>query len=91
LVRGYSEPVAVAEVYNHDPPELRNLKDRIEPILSEGIKLFKTGLLEDAFSKLQEAQSILPQDLPLHLLITSLRQTLGQGQKAKGVTLLDFR
>jgi adenylate cyclase len=91
LVRGYSEPVAVAEVYNHDPPELRNLKDRIEPILSEGIKLFKTGLLEDAFSKLQEAQSILPQDLPLHLLITSLRETLGQGQKAKGVTLLNFK
>jgi adenylate cyclase len=90
-VKGYSEPVAVAEVYNHDPSELQNLKGRIEPIMSEGIDLFKAGHLEDAFSKLREAQSIFPQDLPLHLLITSLGQTLGRGEKARGVTLLDFR
>jgi Flp pilus assembly protein TadD len=78
-------------VYNHDPPEVRNLKDRIEPIMSEGINLFKAGRFDAALSKFQEAQSILPQDLPLHLLITSLRQTLGQGEKAKGVTLLNFK
>ena len=91
LVRGCSEPLAITEVYNHDPPEVRNLKDRIEPIMSEGIDLFKAGRFDAALSKLQEAQSILPQDLPLHLLITSLRQTLGQGEKAKGVTLLNFK
>jgi class 3 adenylate cyclase len=91
LIRGCLSPVTVAEVYNHEPPEVRNLKDQIEPILSEGIELFKTGHLEDALSKLQEAQFILPQDLPLHLLITSLRQTLERGEKVKGVALLDFR
>lgn len=90
-VRGYSEPVAVAEVYNHDPPEVRDIKNRIEPIMSEGIDLFKAGRLDAALSKFQEAQSIFPQDLPLHLLMTSLRETLEQGQIAKGVTLLDFK
>jgi two-component system sensor histidine kinase ChiS len=82
LVRGCSEPLAITEVYNHDPPEVR---------MSEGIDLFKAGRFDAALSKFQEAQSILPQDLPLHLLITSLRQTLGQGEKAKGVTLLNFK
>ena len=90
-VRGYSKPVAVAEVYNHDPPEVRDIKDRIEPIMSEGIDLFKAGRLDAALSKFQEAQSIFPRDLPLHLLMTSLRQTLEQGEKVKGAALLDFR
>jgi len=90
-VRGYSEPVAVAEVYNHDPPEVRDIKDRIEPIMSEGIDLFKTGRFDAALSKLQEAQSIFPRDLPLHLLMTSLRETLEQGQLVKGVSLLHFK
>lgn len=59
--------------------------------MSEGIELFKTGHLDAALSKFQEAQSILPQDLPLHLLITSLRQNLEQEEKAKGKALLDLR
>jgi class 3 adenylate cyclase len=90
-VRGYSEPVAVAEVYNHDPPEVRDIKDRIEPIMSEGIDLFKIGRFDAALSKFQEAQSIFPRDLPLHLLMTSLRETLEQGQAVKGVSLLHFK
>jgi hypothetical protein len=90
-VRGYSKPVAVAEVYNHDPPEVRDIKDRIEPIMSEGIDLFKAGRFDAALSKFQEAQSIFPKDLPLHLLMTSLRETLEQSQIVKGVTLLDFK
>ena len=91
LVRGYSEPVAIAEVYNHDPQELRDIKDRIKPIMSEGIDLFEADRFEDALSKFQEAQTLFPQDLPLQLLITSLRQALEQGQKVKGAILLDFR
>jgi hypothetical protein len=83
--------VAVAEVYNHDPPEVRDIKDRIEPIMSEGIDLFKIGRFDAALSKFQEAQSIFPRDLPLHLLMTSLRETLEQGQAVKGVSLLHFK
>jgi len=91
FLRGCSEPLSVAEVYNHDPPGVRNLKDRIGPIISEGIELSKTGQLENAFLRFQEAQSILPEDLPLHLLMTSLRKTLDKGEKIKETTLLDFR
>jgi class 3 adenylate cyclase len=91
LVKGYSAPVAISEVYNHDPPEVRNLKDRIEPIMSEGIDLFKIGRMDAALSKFQEAHSLFPLDLPLHLLITSLKQTLGQEEKGTKVTLLDLR
>jgi class 3 adenylate cyclase len=91
LVKGYSAPVAIAEVYNHDPPEVRNLKDRIEPIMSEGIGLFKVGRMDAALSKFQEACSLLPLDLPLHLLITSLKQTLDQEKQGSKAVLLDLR
>jgi adenylate cyclase len=91
LVKGYSAPVAITEVYNHDPPELRDLKDRIEPIMSEGINLFKAGRIDIALSKLQEAHSLFPLDLPLHLLISSLMKTFEHGEKRNGAVLLDFR
>jgi adenylate cyclase len=91
FLRGCSEPLPVAEVYDHDPPGVRTLKDRIGPIISEGIEHLKTGQLENALLRFQEAQSILPGDFPLHLLITSLRQTLDKGEKTKETILLDFR
>ena len=61
------------------------------PRMSEGIELFKAGRLDDALSNFQEAQLIFPQDLPLRLLVTSLRNALEQGQPVKGAALLDFR
>jgi len=90
-VRGSSAPVGVIEVYDQDSPEVRNLKDRIEPIMAEGIDLFKNGRMDAALSKFQEAQPIFPQDLPLSLLITSLRKALEQGQTVKETALLDFK
>jgi hypothetical protein len=60
-------------------------------MMSEGIELFKAGRLDDALSKFQEAQLIFPQNLPLRLLVTSLRNALEQGQPVKGAALLDFR
>jgi hypothetical protein len=47
--------------------------------------------MDAALSKFQEAQPIFPQDLPLSLLITSLRKALEQGQTVKGAALLDFK
>jgi class 3 adenylate cyclase len=90
-VKGSSAPVAIIEVYDQDSLEVRNLKDRIEPIMTEGIELFKEDRLDAALSKFQEAQYVFPQDLPLRLLITSLRHALEQGQTVKGLALLDFR
>jgi class 3 adenylate cyclase len=91
LVRGYSEPVTVAEVFDHDPQELRDLKERTRPIMSEGVDLLEADCLEDALSKFQEAQILFLQDLPLQLMISSLRKNLEQGQKGKRAVLLDFR
>lgn len=94
LVKGYSSPVAITEVYNHDPPEVRNLKDRVAPIMSEGIDLFNVGQRDAALSKFQEAHSLYPLDLALHLLTTSLKQTLDQEErdnKGNRDVLFDFR
>jgi class 3 adenylate cyclase len=91
FVKGSSAPVAIIEVYDQDPPEVRNIKDRTNPITTEGIELFKTDRLDAAFSKFQEAQSIFPQDLPLRLLTASLKHVLEQGPPIKGTALLDFR
>ena len=89
-VRGGLTPLTIFEVYDQDRPEVRNLKDQIEPLMAEGIKLVRTGLLEAALTKFQEIQSTIPQDLPLRLLINSLRSTLEQGQTIRGAALFDL-
>jgi hypothetical protein len=78
-------------VYDQDPPEVRHLKDQMNPIVSEGIELYKLGYLNAALLKFQEAQHLYSQDLPLHLLIHSIHQALKEGQAIKGMALLDFR
>jgi len=90
-VKGALTPLTLFEVYDHDPPEVRTLKDRIGCILTEGVGLVRTGHLEAALEKFQEAQLVSPQDLPLYLLINSLRTALERGQAIKGVALLDLR
>jgi class 3 adenylate cyclase len=90
-VKGCSAPLTVFEVYDQDPPGIRNLKDRIGPIMVEGIDLFEADHLDAALSKLLEAQSIFPQDPPLRLLITSLGQALEQEHRVNRTALLDFR
>jgi adenylate cyclase len=90
-VKGCSAPLTIVEVYDQDPPEIQNLKDRIGPIMAEGIELFEADQLDAALSKFQEAQSVFPKDLTLHLFITSLGQALKQGHIAERKVLLDFR
>ncbi len=91
FLKGSSTPTSIIEVYDQDPVEVRHLKDQIEPILSEGIGLYKLGELNAALSKFQEAQRLYSQDLPLHFLIHSIHQSLKEGQAVKGTALLDFR
>jgi len=90
-VKGCSAPLAIVEVYDQDPPEIQNLKDRIGAIIAEGIELFEADHVDAAWLRFQEAQSIFPHDLPLRLLITSLGQALKQGHMVKRKVLLDFR
>jgi adenylate cyclase len=90
-VRGSLTPLAIFEVYDHNPPEVRNLKDRIEPLMAEGIRLVKAGYFDAALSRFDEVQSISPHDLPLRLLINSLRSAMEQGQTIKEAALLDLR
>jgi adenylate cyclase len=90
-IKGSSTPIGIIEVYDQDPPEVRHLKDQIEPIVSEGIEFFKAGHLDAAMANFKKAQDIFPQDLPLRLLIASLQNSLEQGQTMQGSALLDFR
>jgi class 3 adenylate cyclase len=90
-LKGCSAPVCIIEVYNQDPPEVQHLKKRIEPLIGEGLELFKSGLFDAALSKFQTAQTIYPHDLPLQLLISSIRGAMDRGEMAKGTALLDFR
>ena len=90
-VKGALTPLTLFEVYDQDPPEVRNLKDRVGCILTEGVGLVRTGHLEAALTKFQEAQSISPEDLPTRLLLTSLTNIMEQKQTVQKVTLLDLR
>jgi adenylate cyclase len=90
-VKGALTPLSLSEVYDQDPPEVRNLKDRTMPIMSEGINLVRSSHFEAALTKFEEVRSVFPQDLPLGLLITSLRTALERGQTVTGAALLDLR
>jgi class 3 adenylate cyclase len=90
-VKGALTPMTIFEVFNQDPPEVRNLKDRTGSILTEGMGLVRKGHLEAALTKFQEAQSLFPQDLPLRLLLNSLNHILEQPPQAIGAVLLDLR
>lgn len=90
-VKGALTPLTIFEIYDQDPPERRNLKDQIGPILAEGIGLVRAGHLEAALTKFQEAQGISSQDLPTHLFITSLKNALERKQTITGAALLDLR
>ncbi len=89
-LKGCSAPVRIIEVYDQNPVEVRHLKRRVEPLIGEGVELFKGGQFEAALSKLRMAQDIYPQDLSLRLLIASIRGALDSGGKPKGAALLDF-
>jgi adenylate cyclase len=90
-VKGALAPLTIFEVFDHDPPEVRNLKDRIMPIMSEGINLVRASHFEAALTKFEEVRSVFPHDLPLCLLIASLRSALEQEQPIRGAALLDLR
>jgi adenylate cyclase len=91
FLKGCSTPVGIIEVYDRNPPEVQRLKSRVEPLMGQGLELFKDGQFEAALLKLQVAQSIYPQDLPLQFLITSLQGGLDRGGRGDGTALLDFR
>jgi class 3 adenylate cyclase len=90
-IKGCSEPVGLVEVYDHNPPEIRDLKNRTGPLIGKGIELFETGDLDGALSNFEKAQTIYPKDPPLKPLILALRGALGQGEWVKGGALLDYR
>jgi adenylate cyclase len=90
-VKGTLTPLTLFEVYDQDPPEVRDLKDRIGCILTEGVGLVRTGHLEAALTKFQEAQSISPQDVPTRLLLASLKNLLAQNHTIREAALLDLR
>jgi adenylate cyclase len=91
-VRGGLAPLTLYEVYDQDPPEAKNLKDRIGPMMAEGIRSVRSGRLEAALSKFQEAQSISPKDIPVSLFIKSIKNALGKKEeKTRGPVILDLR
>jgi hypothetical protein len=90
-LKGCSAPVGIIEVYDQDPPEVQHLKNRIEPLIGEGIELFKAGRFEAALSKFEVARNVYPHDLTLQLLIASIKDALDRGNLVQGAALLDFR
>ena len=91
LIRGSSTPMMISEVFDHDPLDIRTLKDRAEPMMTEGISLCKAGHFQAALSILCEAQSSFPQDQPLRLLVTHLKRAIELGEVSKTTSFLDFR
>jgi len=90
-LKGCSAPVGIIEVYDQDPPEVQHLKNQIEPLLEEGVKLFKGGHFEAALSRFQAAQGILPTGLTPSAFRCLNQGALDSGGRVEGTALLDFR
>jgi hypothetical protein len=90
-VKGALTPLTLFEVYDQDPSEVRGVKDRVGPILTEGMELARTGQLEAALAKFQEARSLSPGDIPTRLLLASLTNVIEQKQMPQRGALLDLR
>lgn len=89
--KGCSRPLSMFEVFDEDPPEVRAVKDRMLPLMTEGFQLLEKRKFPSALQKFQEAQSFLPKDIPLRLLISSLCH-LAENREAKNpLALIDFR
>jgi len=90
-VKGSLSPLHIFEVYEQNSTPIKNLKDRVRPLMTEGFHLIRHGHLGAALSKFQEAQSISPQDIPTLLIIASLKNVLEQNRTLTGTALLDLR
>lgn len=90
FLKGSSTPISLFEIYDHNPSEIRQLKDQIKPLVSEAIESLKEGHFDKAFSNLNQARKIYPQDLPLRLLITSLQDALEKGETIRRDALLNY-
>ncbi len=90
-VKGSLSPLNIFEVYEQNSTPIKDLKDKVRPLMTEGFRLIRDGHLGTALSKFQEAQSILPQDMPTLLLIASLKNVLEQNRTLTGTALLDLR
>ena len=90
-VKGSLSPLNIFEVYEQNSTTIKNLKDRVRPLMTEGFHLIRHGHLGAALSKFQEAQSISPQDIPTLLIIASLKNVLEQNRTLTGTALLDLR
>jgi len=91
LIRGSSTSMMISEVFDHDPLDIRTLKDRAAPMMTEGISLCKAGHFQAALSILCKTQSFFPQDQPLRLLVTHLKRAIELGEISKETSFLDFR
>lgn len=87
LIAGTKDRIAISEVYDNDPIEIRDLKDQISPLIVEGLNYFKSGLLDLASSKFEEAKRILPQDEAIDLIINSLKKTSKKDETKTKITI----
>jgi adenylate cyclase len=91
LIKGSSVPVTIAEVYDHEVLEIRDLKNRVVPAVAEAMAMCRSGHFHAALSMIEGAKSVFPQDRSLQLLAASLARAVGQGKMTGGSILLDLR
>lgn len=76
IVKGSQKPLAIFEVYDADPEELRRAKDDSKHLLARGIIRYKMGNFEEARSVFQEVQAICPDDRLVKIYLNRCRKYL---------------
>ena len=61
-VKGKEHPVKLYEAFDNDPPEVRNAKSEIAPLMNSALKMYKAGEFEQALEIFKVCASKCPED-----------------------------
>ena len=92
-VKGRAEDVDLVEVYDADPPPLREAKERAAERYAAGWAAYRAGELTEAEAAFMSCREILPEDRTLSILLErcARHRELPPGAEWTGVEVLDFK
>ncbi len=79
-VKGKLQPLSIYEVYDNDPPELRNGKVACQPLFDEAIAYYHLKEIPRAIELLKKCVEITPSDFPAHIYLERCNEYLATGQ-----------
>jgi class 3 adenylate cyclase len=79
FAKGKSNSIKIFEVFDADPTEVIEKKERMKPVFEQAIESYRNRRFQEAINSFRECQKILPQDSVLSILIKRCEKYLAEG------------